>query len=144
MDSLALNIAVPVGAAALENYIIYGTGTRLSDTKANPMLPPGYIIGIVWMVLLGLLGYAHFLLYTFQGANNIAASSVIVLILYCLAYPIFLYYKAFTMKELNIFSVCITAVAFTITYLTLPKASYAVLPTLLWVSYVVLSDVIYP
>jgi hypothetical protein len=48
------------------------------------------------------------------------------------------------MKELNIFSVCITAVAFVITYLTYPKASYAVLPTLVWVSYVELSDIIYP
>ena len=143
MDSLILNISLPVGVAALENYIIYANGGMPTYTT-NPMLPPGYIVGIVWIILLGSLGYAHYLLYNLQGGNTIASSSVIVLILYCLSYPILIYYNTFKEKELNIFSLCITSVASLITFMTYPTAFAAMLPTLVWISYVELSDIIYP
>lgn len=145
MESPVYSVGIPVAAGGLVNYVIYGNGSLNDSMKENnPMLPPGYIIGIVWMALLAGLGYAHYLLYSIDMQPNMASISIVVLIVYCLMYPVIRYYKSVGEKELNIFSLCLTAVSSAVTFMVNQTAFFAVVPTLVWVSYVVLSDIIYP
>jgi tryptophan-rich sensory protein len=77
------HILVPIIIASLINLFIYVNGWS-SNTKEqeNKYLPPGYVIGIVWIIILGLLGYANYLTYPTS-----ASWIVIIAIIYCLFYP---------------------------------------------------------
>jgi len=87
MNSVYVHVLAPVLAAGLVNVLTFRR--KLSITKyRNPLIPPGPIVGLVWLVLLGLLGYVHYKLY--KEANNQfseACVTIIVFVLYCLAYP---------------------------------------------------------
>lgn len=78
-----IHILAPVVAAIILNVLIYAQGWNKSESLVrNKLLPPGYVIAIVWVCILGLLGFTHYCVYP----SN--ASVIIVLaILYCLAYP---------------------------------------------------------
>ena len=60
--ALLYNIFIPVVLAIIINLISFGLGWsgKSKDSKRNPLLPPGYVIGIVWIIILGLLGYVHY------------------------------------------------------------------------------------
>ena len=55
------HILVPVLAAIIMNGIIYtfGINKYSEKNKINPYIPPGYVIGTIWVIILGLLGYLH-------------------------------------------------------------------------------------
>lgn len=75
---------IPIIAACLINFYIYLQGWTNTSQKVqhNALLPPGYIIGIVWVIILGLLGYAHYLTYP-----TYSSWIIIVAVIYCLFYP---------------------------------------------------------
>jgi tryptophan-rich sensory protein len=90
----AFYVAVPIVAALLMNALIYGMGWNSSSKsndnnngngpvrKNNPVLPPGWVIGLAWVVILGCLGYVYFLL------SSIGAGAILFIILWCLMYPV--------------------------------------------------------
>jgi len=55
-----IHIIIPIILAIILNYYIYIQ--KWNNNNNNNKLPPGYIIGFIWIVILGLLGYIHFLL----------------------------------------------------------------------------------
>ena len=80
-----LHILAPIIAAGGINAYIYLNGWNNDDKKnipRNQYLPPGYVIAIVWILILGLLGFAHYLTY-FSYASVV----ILLAIIYCLAYP---------------------------------------------------------
>jgi tryptophan-rich sensory protein len=87
MNSVYVHVLAPVIAAALLSSLIFRRNLTITQYK-NPWIPPGPFVGLVWLVLLGLLGYVHFKLY--KKANNKFTTTCILIIcyiLYCLAYP---------------------------------------------------------
>jgi len=80
---LILYIIIPIILALTINLITYITGTwRMRDNEPNKLLPPGFVVGTVWMILFGILGYV---LYLLRG--NAAGSMVtIIFLIYALAY----------------------------------------------------------
>ena len=87
MNSVYTHIAAPILAAVVTNGIVYSQKLPITRTK-NPNIPPGGIVGLVWMVLFGILGYVHFKLYSRAG-NKLSDGCIIILLflLYSLAYP---------------------------------------------------------
>ena len=98
MTKAALYIAVPIIAAVLMNALIYGMGWNDDASKSNEkkvngpvrndntMLPPGWVIGFVWVIVLGCLGYVYFLL-----SSNVkwwGGGAVLFIIVWCLMYPV--------------------------------------------------------
>jgi tryptophan-rich sensory protein len=78
-----VHVIVPVVAAILINGLIYALGwNREQNDKSGKYLPPGYVIGIIWIIILGLLGYTHYLTYP-----SYASYIIVMAVLYCLAYP---------------------------------------------------------
>ena len=76
-----LHILVPIILAIVLNFYIYTQGWN-KNKEPNNKLPPGYIIGFIWIIILGLLGYIHFLLYP-----SVYSWIIVLTILYCLSYP---------------------------------------------------------
>ena len=75
------HILIPIILAIVLNFYIYTQGWN-NDNENNSKLPPGYIIGSIWIIILGLLGYIHFLLYP-----SVYSWFIVLTILYCLSYP---------------------------------------------------------
>jgi tryptophan-rich sensory protein len=94
---LYANIFIPILSAIIMNYIIYSNNWQYEGKKynkekkisnSNKLLPPGYIIGIIWIIIFGLLGYVHYQLYMLKNKSNIASWFVILFIIFSLAYPL--------------------------------------------------------
>ena len=84
--SLAATLAVYILAPLALNGIIFTLGWQGSAPK-NPMLPPGWVIGLIWMLLFTGMGIARWILT--RGLNPRVARWVDGLALLCLAYPLY-------------------------------------------------------
>jgi tryptophan-rich sensory protein len=101
MVSLVISVAVPVIAAILVNTLIFlqqsspasSDGSQQHRPAASPLLPPGVVVGVVWVVILAGLGAAFWALDTASarrsGTGVVVAAKValVALVLYCIAYP---------------------------------------------------------
>lgn len=129
------HIFIPIIIAIIVNSIIYSSGVNIDSNKDNiKMLPPGYVIAIIWIIILGLLGYANYLV-----RNSFASFIIIIAIVYCLLYP-FLTNKY---KKLNISNKTFDSLALAIAilvcfmcYLQDSKTIYYTLPFVIWTLYV--------
>jgi tryptophan-rich sensory protein len=77
-------VATPVLSALVMNAIIAIRGWGRSATQKCALLPPGFVIGAVWTVIFGFLGYTWYLVWN----DALAHLSIVVLIMFCLIYPV--------------------------------------------------------
>ena len=127
-------ILIPIIASIIINGIIYGL--KLNTKTTIKYLPPGYIIGIVWTFILGLLGYSNYLLYNLEKKINFGNIGVVLLILFCLAYPLITGFKEKYIELCNLISLIL---AFTVSLIVILYSKYIFLytiPILIWLSYV--------
>ena len=90
----------------------------------------------MWIILFGFLGYAHYLLYKLDNGISIASMSLILFIIFSLAYPFFT--KGFT-ESVNLLNVISLILAFILSLIIIIRSQYIflyIIPLLLWVSYV--------
>jgi tryptophan-rich sensory protein len=131
--SVWVHVLTPILAAMLMNGIIYGTGLRsASSTRTLSSLPPGYIIGAIWAILFGLLGYTHYLLP--DGSN--ASWSIVGFIVFSLLYPIFTGLDARRGLPWNLAALVFAFVVTIFVAMESPTLLYYLLPLLAWVIYV--------
>lgn len=137
-------ILLPIIIAFLINTNMYRNESMPIDIK---YLPPGYIIGIVWIILLGLMGYVLYLLtskYKIKSLKNSLYINfnyriflILFLIILCIMYPYLtsLYDERF-MKNYNYLSLIIALYVF----YELSRVSYEIskylIPLILWLGYV--------
>lgn len=124
-----IHILVPIILAIVLNFYIYTQGWN-NDNEKNSKLPPGYIIGSIWIIILGLLGYIHFLLYP-----SVYSWFIVLTILYCLSYPFLT--SGLQNTDNNIYNVIALILAIIVTIIMYYKSNiiYAI-PFLLWTFYV--------
>lgn len=126
-----IHILVPIMLAIVLNFYIYTQGWN-NDNEKNSKLPPGYIIGSIWIIILGLLGYIHFLLYP-----SIQSWIIVITILYCLAYPFLTSGLQNTNNAIyNLISLFLAIIVFISVYYKNKKNIIYVIPFLLWTLYV--------
>lgn len=109
---------------------------------ADRMLPPGYVIGIVWIVLFGFLGLAHGLLT--HRNQSLQSWAMALLIFVCLLYPFYtLNFEAryVTYANLGTF-VFASLVSLAVAYGHNMVALLSTVPLLLWLAYVKLIDTV--
>jgi len=124
-----IHILVPIILAIILNFYIYIQGWN-NDNQKNSKLPPGYIIGSIWIIILGLLGYIHFLLYP-----SVYSWFIVLTILYCLSYPFLT--SGLQNTDNNYFNLIALILAIIVTIIMYYKSNiiYAI-PFLLWTFYV--------
>jgi tryptophan-rich sensory protein len=84
--SLAANLAVYIVVPLAMNGAIFGLGWNDAGPK-NPMLPPGWIVGTIWMLVFAGMGVARWMLTC--GSEPRVARWVDGLALLCLVYPLY-------------------------------------------------------
>ena len=136
MNSVYVHVLTPVLAAGLVNALSFSRKLPITKYK-NPWIPPGPIVGLVWLVLLGLLGYVHFKLYKKSGVS-VATVTIVVFILYCLAYPSLTSFYADS-KAPTFLNVVALGSALLVTFRVFAQDSSLVpylVPLLAWTTYV--------
>lgn len=136
MKRAIIHTLVPIVIATLLNAFIYFKGwndTARKKDKVSELLPPGYAIAIIWVVILGLLGYTHSITYP-----SFASLIIVVAILYCLAYPFLTNgLQDDNPKNLNFISLVIAVIVFiSVGVHSRNKSVLLTLPFVLWTSYV--------
>ncbi len=141
------HVLVPIILALLMNGIIYTFKLNANNTMTKKdniykkLLPPGYIIGTIWIIIFGLLGYTHYLIYK-DNENKITITSlfIIFVILFCLAYPLITGLKVKTGLLLNLISLIL---AFTLGITIILQSKFAflfIIPLIVWSSFVNIVD----
>jgi tryptophan-rich sensory protein len=138
MNPVWAHVFIPVLLAGLSNGIIYRLGITQNkyQDKRNPYLPPGYVIGTIWMVLFGLLGYAHYLIYSVNQRSTRASLAIVGLFLFCLAYPVF---TGLRVKSGLLLNLATLILAFVVAMLVLVESASVVkwfIPLLAWATFV--------
>ena len=95
VDSPYTHILIPIALTVIVNAVVRPGSTGYTK---NPWIPPGYIVGAVWTLLFGILGYTHYLLYR-KGLWQ-ACMAVEFLLLFYILYP-FLHHFSFNMNGLD-------------------------------------------
>ena len=70
--------------AILINTMIYKKQIVNYKPQTSKYLPPGYIVGSIWVLLFGLLGY---IIYRLQNYTSVASISIYGFILFSVLYP---------------------------------------------------------
>ena len=86
-DNIYLHMLFPVLATLIVNGIVFAMKwNKNNNASANRrFLPPGYIIGFIWVVLFALLGAIHW----FVRNDKVAAYTLIALMVWCILYPFY-------------------------------------------------------
>lgn len=104
----------------------------------NPYLPPGYIIGLIWIIIFGFLGYAYYLLINKNKTYNLGSISIIILWIFCLLYPFLT--NGFSNKYisiiLNILTLFFSLIVGLIVFLESKYIFLYLLPLIFWAIYV--------
>lgn len=132
-----LHVIVPIISATVVNGIVFGLGWN--QQERNRLLPPGYIIGAIWIIILGLLGFLHYLLRRTQ--HLIAAWAVVLFIVFCLLYPFIT--SGLKMSSLSKVLNLVTLIFAFVVAVMVPKTYiYYMAPLIIWASYVNVTQLI--
>lgn len=127
---MIFHIFLPIILAIIINFYIYTQGWNNNNNTKG--LPPGYVIGIVWIIILGLLGYIHFLHYP-----SIISWFIVLTILYCLSYPFLTSGLEETNNTIyNMIALILAIILFSMVFYKNKINSLLVIPFLLWTLYV--------
>ena len=153
--SVILLFALVCLAVNIFMYLIgwYGYGKRGMYAR-NRYLPPGFLIGFVWIGIFATLGYAFYLAYT--GDPNVNATGkvmnpkkwnracylIVVVAVYCLAYPILtMFVPEKYIPLLNLIALFMAAALSIVVMSECLAAFWYTLPLLVWTAYVNFADV---
>ena len=125
-----LHISVPIIMALVVNGVIYLNKWGISK-NTNPLIPPGWIVGTIWVILFGLLGYAHYL--TWVSATSIG---IIVMLAYSLLYPFITRLKLRLIYD--VIALVLAAILCILAAYEKREALVYVIPLFIWASYVVI------
>lgn len=118
-------------------FVLQTDRLQQGGRTTNEYLPPGWTVGLIWVFILGVLGFAHYL--AFARRDYTACVVLIGIILKCISYP-FYAINATLAKVGNVTTLlagCLVAVYFA---LTLPVVLPYMFPLMTWLSYVVVTD----
>jgi tryptophan-rich sensory protein len=87
LTSLTGNLAAFIVPPLVLNGIIFGLGWN-GNTAPSPFLPPGWLVGTIWMVLFTAMGIARWLLV--RGEEAPSRSWLVSLLAFlCMMYPLY-------------------------------------------------------
>lgn len=142
--SLYTLLGLFVGITIIVNaYLFSSKNSYVSNSIRYRLLPPSYIIASVWTILIGLMAYSQWLVYTILKGrkDNWKLYLIPVLFIYCVLYPF--YTMGFRNKKIvdfaNVLTIILSGfIAWSIYDIT-QIGSYMILLTTLWSAYATLA-----
>lgn len=135
LDTKLYYIFIPIILAAILNVIIF---TKRWNTIQRKYLPPGWVIGIIWSIILGILGYLLFI----SKQNKVTYFAIAGLILFILAYPFITNKFVENTKLLDTITLILSVLVATLLFFQKGMILYMV-PLLTWVIFVKYTDSYY-
>ena len=131
-------ILIPIILSFIINIFIFRKKNKnLIKPKKLKYLPPGSVIGTVWIILLGLLGYIYSLIDNKDKSMNTQKILIILLTIFCLSYSILTANSTIRFsKNYNYLTLIFVLTVYYSLYTKYPKISYYLIPLLCWVLYV--------
>lgn len=139
--SLVLNILLPILAAVVVNAIIFYFKWNRDNGRGvtYKYLPPGWMVGSIWIVLLGLLGYVRWMVRN----DTPAQSTVTFLIVFCVMYPFYtLGLKDNIGRVMNVITLIVAFSSALVVLNVNINAMTAMIPLLMWASYVNITQIL--
>lgn len=146
--SLAIHVLVAILVTLAINGLLFGlgwAGPPADAARGNWLLPPGWVVGAVWMVLLSLLAVAYWWLASAEEPDaRRLAPWVVVLIAFCLAYPFYTFgFRSIAMAIIgDVATIAGAAVLARRARRSSRLASALILPVVVWVSYATFATVV--
>ena len=135
-----IHILIPVIIAIILNYIIRVKNWNNKKIERG-LLPKGYYVGIIWIIIFIFLGNAHYILYK-KNKVSVASIFLIIVLLYCMSYPIVTKLDQKKGKIMNTISLILSSILMVIVYNKSIEAFYYTIPLFIWASFVNYSDAI--
>lgn len=93
-NGLVINVGVAVGSALLANAIIWALDWNSGEdaSKSPSFAPPGYIVGIVWVILFACMGAARWSIVrdaVSENGRSRGSRLLIVLVILCALFPFY-------------------------------------------------------
>ena len=131
-------ILIPIILSFIINIFIFRKKNKnLIKPKKLKYLPPGSVIGTVWIILLGLLGYIYSLIDNKDKSMNTQKILIILLTIFCLSYSVLTANSTIRFsKNYNYLTLIFVLTVYYSLYTKYPKISYYLIPLLCWVLYV--------
>jgi len=129
---LLYHVSIPVLCALAMNAYMNKSG----KTGTKKYLPPGYIIGIIWTIIFGLLGYVHYGLFRLKNRINYGSMAILFFIGFSLLYPLV---NAINEKHGNFMNLVSLILSFMVGAIVLTYSTRLFLfliPLFVWVSFV--------
>lgn len=136
---LIANIAIPVLLSIVVNVIVFAfrwDSSSRKDTEKVTGLPPGIVIGIIWVCLFGLLGYGRYLL----NDSPVAVYAVTFVLVFCILYPFYTMGLSANIALSNTIAMAIIYGAALFVYPASQKAFFTYVPLMCWITYVNMVD----
>lgn len=109
------------------------------SSKRSPLLPPGWAIGMIWLVLFGLLGNVFY-----ENRNVVVVcAALLLLFIYSLLYPVYTngLQQTRVAKVANTTTlIMVSVVTILVLFIGVKRSALYLLPWLAWASYVNISD----
>jgi tryptophan-rich sensory protein len=127
------NIGIPILLACIVNGMIFALGWGNRSQTSYKGLPPGWAIGMIWVVILGLLGYCRWLLKD----HYFASAAITFIIIFCISYPFYtLGLQENIGRFMNVVTLILALFVGVIVVITNATALWFYSPLVLWASYV--------
>jgi len=142
---LAANVAVLLTATTAINGFLFAVGWA-TPGRQMPMIPPGAVVGLIWTVLLGLMGAARWLYVRQSGDRSWRSWTPYALGTLCIAYPF--YTNGLQRNAAALWGTAVTLVAALVVMLVLrgrdAQSPWLLVPTAFWGGYVLSVMIAYP
>jgi hypothetical protein len=104
------------------------------NPQTSKYLPPGYIVGSIWVLLFGILGY---IIYRLQNYTSVASISIYGFILFSVLYPFITKLSPGSLSDMfNKFALVLAYMVCYLVYSENPGLTNYLLPLFCWITYV--------
>ncbi len=143
--ALFANIAVLLTATIAINGFLFAAGWA-TPGRQMPMIPPGAVVGLIWTVLLGLMGAARWAYVRQSGDHGWRSWTPYMLGALCIAYPF--YTNGLQRNAAAFWGTVVTLIAALAVMLVLrqrdARSPWLLVPTAVWGGYVLSVMIAYP
>ncbi|GEO00272.1 hypothetical protein NSE01_21040 [Novosphingobium sediminis] len=144
--ALGANVGLLITITIAVNGFLFASGLARPSGGQMPMIPPGAVVGLIWTVLLGLMGAARWSYVRGSGDIGWRSWTPYMLGALCIAYPF--YTSGLQRNGAAFWGTVVTLIAAVLVMFTLrrsgPRAPWLLVPTAIWGGYVLSVMIAYP
>ena len=144
--ALAANVGLLIAATFVINGFLFASGWATPSGRQMPMIPPGAVVGLIWTVLLGLMGAARWTYVRGSGDFGWRSWTPYMLGALCIAYPF--YTSGLQRNGAAFWGTALTLIVAVAVMLVLrrrdARSPWLLVPTAFWGGYVLSVMIAYP